>query len=152
MHLVTLRMDRLYDVQKDPFSRNLTRTLISFDSNGKKYLSVSVEGSPKLAAGQTITVALQKPDNWQTVRGLLVHETGEMCVRSPLRYHWSMLLTAFVAVICFMELSFSYPHLLAPALIACGLIAGAFAYGGYRALQLSRLLQKVDRVSQPAGH
>lgn len=147
MHLVTLRMDRLYDVQKDPFSRNLTRTLISFDSNGKKYLSVSVEGSPKLEAGQTITVALQQPENWQTVRGMLIHETGEMCIRSPLLYLWSVFLTAFVALICFMQLRFDHPHLVAPVLVACGLLAGAFAYGGYRALHLSRLLRQGQSTS-----
>ena len=147
MHLVTLRMERLYDVHKDPFSNNLTRTLFSFDSNGRKYLSISVEGSPHLESGQTITAALQQADNWQTVRGMLIHETGELCVRSVSLYIGSILLTAFLASICFMQLRFSYPQLVMPCMVAFGLVAATFAHGAYKTKQLTNALLSTRSTS-----
>lgn len=61
MHSVTLRMDRVFDVQPDAFSGNVRRTLFSFECDGRRFFSVLVDGHPELAYGQTITAILNEP-------------------------------------------------------------------------------------------
>ena len=75
MHPISIRLDRVFDVQPDAFSGNMRRTLFSFESSGKKYFSVLVDGDPKLKSGQTITAILEHQDDWQTVMGIRIHET-----------------------------------------------------------------------------
>jgi len=77
MQCVTLKMDRVFDIQPYPIGHQ-KRTCFSFESGGKRYLSVLVLGRPKLAAGQTITAVLREQDNWQSLIGLRIHETGEI--------------------------------------------------------------------------
>lgn len=150
MHLVTLRIDRLYDVHPDPFCSNQTRTLFSFDSASKRYLAVSVEGTPHLETGQTITAALRQANNWQTLQGMLIHETDELCVPSLAFNLWMIFFTGFVAMICFMQLKFDHPHLVMPVAVGFALVAMLFAYGAYSKVKLIRALR--SRRSEAEDH
>lgn len=80
MHVATVFLDRVFDVQPDQFYGDLARTRFSFESDGQCHLSVLVYGQPQLAAGQTITGILAEPGNWQTLMGLRVHESGQICM------------------------------------------------------------------------
>jgi hypothetical protein len=107
MHPITIRMDRVFDVQPDAFSGNLRRTLFSFESGGKRYFSILVDGDPKLVSGQTITALLKRKDDWQTVQGIVIHETSEIFAPSVAIDIWVVLLTMFIAGIFYMDLQFT---------------------------------------------
>jgi hypothetical protein len=144
MHSVTLRMDRVFDIQADAFSGDTRRTLFSFESNGKRYFSVLVNGDPQLESGQTITAILKRPDNWQTVMGLRVHETGEVCAPSTGVHMGLLLLTAFAATVSALELHFSHPGALAPVLAAHGVAAACFIYNAIVTTKIRRALLVAD--------
>ena len=127
MHLVTLRMDRVFDVQPDAFSGNISRTLFGFESGGRRYFSVLADGEPKLQSGQTITAVLKRPGDWQTVLGIRIHETGEIFAPRASSYIGLLLLTVFASIIAYMELVYLQPGALAPVLAGSALVGIFFA-------------------------
>lgn len=128
MHPVTIRMDRVFDVQPDAFSQNIRRTLFSFESSGKRYFSVLVVGSPNLQSGQTITAVLANQGDWQTVRGIRIHESGEVCAPNAVSYIWLLLLTVFTSIVAYMELVFTHPTALVPVLAIHALLVAYLSY------------------------
>lgn len=141
MHSVTLRMDRVFDVQPDAFSGNIRRTLFSFESGGKRYFSVLVNGDPKLQSGQTITAILERPGDWQTVLGMRIHETGEVCAPGAAQHVWWLLRTAFFAAVIGMDLQYSHPKALAPVLAGHGLVAVFLVYNAFGNTKIRRALR-----------
>lgn len=141
MQVLTVRMDRVYDVHLDSFSRHMLWTLFSFDSNGRRYVSLSVDGEPVLKSGQTITAVLRRSDDWQTLEGIRIHETGEICARSPSGYIRLMLLTCFFAVVWYMQLKFDHPELLTSVLAGFVLLASFFGYRAYHCNRIIRMLR-----------
>ena len=53
-------MDRVYDVHQDTSDRKFFRTMFSFDSDGQRYLMLSLRGEVDLKPGQTITAILRR--------------------------------------------------------------------------------------------
>ncbi len=104
MHCVTLKMDRVFDIQPYPIGHQ-KRTCFSFESGGKRYLSVLVLGSPKLAAGQTISAVLREKDNWQSLVGLGIHETGEIQAASPMDCVVSVVQVSVLAFVLWLQFS-----------------------------------------------
>jgi hypothetical protein len=141
MYLVTLRMDRVYDVHKDPYSPNIQRTLFSFDSNGKKYFALSVPGQPKFENGQTITAALDRKDDWHSLRGLIIHETGQLCASSRSFYVWAAAMAVFFAAFTYIELKFQRPDLIPFVLSAISILGVYFAYTAYSVSKVIRALR-----------
>jgi len=102
MQCVTLKMDRVFDIQPYPIGHQ-KRTCFSFESGGKRYLSVLVLGRPKLAAGQTITAVLREQDNWQSLIGLRIHETGEIQAASFMDCVVSIVQVTVVAFVLWLQ-------------------------------------------------
>lgn len=144
MHSVTIRMDRVFDVQPDTFSGNIRRTLFSFESNGKRHFSVLVDGDPKLISGQTITAILKHQDDWQTVLGMRIHETGEIFAPDIGLDVWLLLLIMFSAGIFYMELQHSYPEALVPTLAGHALIAAFFVRSAIATKRIRRALRPMQ--------
>ena len=141
LHTVTLRMDRMFDVQPDAFSGNICRTLFSFESDGKRYFSVLVNGEPRLQSGQTITAVLRCEGDWQTVMGMRVHETGEVCaprVASTAPLLVGIALTVFLTT---LELQHSYLEALVPVLAAHGLGAAICVHNAIKSIRIRRALR-----------
>lgn len=121
LHTVTLRLDRVFDVQTVPYGNELA-PCFSFEANGKRYLSVCVTGTPTLAAGQTISAVLGQADNWQTLEGLRIHETNEVFAPTALGWAGLLAITLFFAIV-FFKLRLSPPT----AAIAVALILSALS-------------------------
>jgi hypothetical protein len=141
MHPITIRMDRVFDVQPDAFSGNLRRTLFSFESGGKRYFSILVDGDPKLVSGQTITALLKRKDDWQTVQGIVIHETSEIFAPSVAIDIWVVLLTMFIAGIFYMDLQFTNPDSIPLAMAIHALVAAFFLRSAMQAISIHRTLK-----------
>ena len=141
MHPVTIRMDRVFDVQPDAFSGNLRRTLFSFESGGKRYFSILVDGDPKLVSGQTITALLKRKNDWQTVQGILIHETSAIFAPSVVIDIWVVLLTIFSAGIFYMDLQFTSPDSLPLAMAIHALVAALFLRSAMQSISIHRTLK-----------
>ena len=148
MHPISIRLDRVFDVQPDAFSGNMRRTLFSFESSGKKYFSVLVDGDPKLKSGQTITAILEHQDDWQTVMGIRIHETGEVFAPDVGLHIWLLLLTTFFTGILYMELQYSHPAPLPPTLAGYLLIAAFHVRSVVVAKRIRRALCPISSMPQ----
>lgn len=142
MQTVTIRMDRVFDIQPDAFSGNFPRTLFSFESSGSRFLSVLVDGSPNLQSGQTITAVLTRPKDWQSVIGIRIHETGEIFAPKAAFYMWLVLLTTFGLIIAYAELQHRNPNALAPVLSIGSIVGFLFAYKAVVSLKIRRALRQ----------
>jgi hypothetical protein len=148
MHSVTIRMDRVFDVHPDAFSGNIQRTRFSFESSGKRHFSVLVDGNPKLISGQTITAILKHVDDWQTVQGIRIHETGEIFAPAVGLDVWVVLLTIFSAGIFYMDLQYSHPESLTPTLAGHALFAAFFVRSAIFTLRIRQALNPMISAPQ----
>lgn len=79
MHTVTIVLDRIFDVQRIPSTRFITKhTLFSFESVTAKKYSVRAPGWPRLECSDELIVILRDPKNWQTLEGWLNVTTGQI--------------------------------------------------------------------------
>ena len=79
MHIETITMDRVFDIQRrDTSPTAYSRTDFSFESDGRKHYAVQVPGWPRIEAGDRLTVVLGKAGDWQTLAGWKNHSTGEV--------------------------------------------------------------------------
>jgi hypothetical protein len=86
MHIETLSLTRVFDVQRIPSSRYIPRhTLFSFESNGQKHYSVQLPGWPSLEVGHNLAFVLEAEGNWQKVLGAKNLSTGEVTKPDILR-------------------------------------------------------------------
>lgn len=100
MHIETVTLERVFDLQRLPASRYAPqRTLFSFESNGQKHYAVQVNGWPQLRPGQRVTFALKKSDNWQTVCGFKNHSTGDLSISKLSRIIQGILQSLFLSLI-----------------------------------------------------
>jgi hypothetical protein len=141
-------MDRIFDVQPDTFSGTIRRTLFSFESNGKRYLSVLVDGDLKLVSGQTITAILKNEDDWQTLLGMRIHETGDVFAPGTGLNVWLLLMAAFSAGIWYMKLSDNHPEAVALTLAGHVLIAAFFVRRAITAQRIRRALRPMTSPPQ----
>ena len=148
MHCVTLKMDRVFDIQPYPIGHQ-KRTCFSFESGGKRYLSVLVLGSPKLAAGQTISAVLREEGNWQSLIGLRVHETGEILAASPMDCVVSIVQVSVVAFVLWLQ--FAQGAVFIPGLLGYLVIVAALLHSGLVLLRTRRALRNALSV-RPSNH
>lgn len=143
MHCVTLKMDRVFDIQPYPIGHQ-KRTCFSFESGGKRYLSVLVLGSPKLAAGQTISAVLREKDNWQSLVGLGIHETGEIQAASLMDCAVSVLQVTVVAVVLWLEFGAGGAYI--PGLLAYSVIVATIVRSGVLVHRVRQALNSAYRA------
>lgn len=140
MQTVTIRMDRVFDVQPKNFSKNTRETWFSFESDGEKYFSISVKGNPELISGQTITAVLDRENDWQKVLGIRIHETGKIHAPHVDLNLWILLLITFFAGVLYMDLQYSRPDAVLPAFFGYLLIATFFVHNAVFAKRIRRAL------------
>ncbi len=134
-------MDRVFDVQLTSFASNTIRTFFSFESNGKRYLSVSVEGIPKLQSGQTISAALDRPNDWQSLRGILIHETGEIFAPSSSGHFLMIAMLGLFSIFIYMDISFTHPRSIIPVAIGHVLVTAFLLYDAAECIKVRRALE-----------
>lgn len=79
MHLVTLQFVRIFDVVRVPETRHIPKhTMFGFESGKEAQYGVSVPGWPELKDGHTVTVLLERANDWQSVQGWINRSTGEL--------------------------------------------------------------------------
>jgi len=81
-HRVTITFDRVFDVVRFRGYETPPHTLFGFQASTGKFHAVRVPGSPQILAGDTVTALLSKQNDWQTLRGWINHQTGEIAAPS----------------------------------------------------------------------
>lgn len=144
MQVHTIRLQRVFDVQRDALSKD-EMTNFSFETaDGRRCLAVQLPGRPRLQAGDTVAAVLAKADNWQTLRGWRNRTNGEVIVRGNLRGPDLMRLavaTGLVLTLCVNASSDSSRTVASVAIMLCAAAAVVFARQQWQALQVLRLLQ-----------
>lgn len=143
MQCVTLKMVRVFDIQPYPIGHQ-KRTCFSFESGGKRHLSVLVLGRPKLAAGQTITAVLRDKGNWQSLIGLRIHETGEILAASLMECVVSIVQVTVVAFVLWLQLGQGAAFI--PGLLIYMAIVAGIVHSGLVLLRARRALSNAPSV------
>lgn len=114
MQLKTLCLDRVFDVVTDTlYPETATAGLFSFESNGKRYFGIKAYGAPCPQAGQTMTALLERPEDWQSLLGFIVHETQTISCQVPRYNGEGALLGISISVwMWYLTLAFEEPHVL----------------------------------------
>jgi hypothetical protein len=81
MPLVTLRFDRVFDVVKGEKDHKAV-TFFGFESAQRKYYGVPGPGDIELPEGREVTAFLQNDNDWQSLVGWVVRDTGEIVSES----------------------------------------------------------------------
>jgi hypothetical protein len=84
MPLITLRLDRVFDVVYVR-PKNGNHTLFSFESDGHRHFGVMLPGRLTLRDGMVVTALLARENDWQSLQGWRDHETGEVVHDATLR-------------------------------------------------------------------
>lgn len=145
MHLETVTLERVFDLHYREGSRYAPkRTDFSFEAGGKRRFAVQATGWPDLAAGHTITAALAKPGNWQTLIGFKNHTTGKLVLPDTDRALNGLGLSAGLALIGCFQWSIA----LSPTArnFAIGLIAVAGFLTAHALLRWRRLKAQVHQI------
>ena len=80
MHIETITFDRVFDIVHRYDKIRGISTAFGFVTNGKKVFSATVDGTPKIFDGMTVTVAISKPEQWGTIYGWVNHTDGTIQV------------------------------------------------------------------------
>ena len=81
LHLLTVRLDRLFDVVEGTRHRN-PETYFGFQYGQLRACGVAAPGSLALHTGAILTVCLTKKDDWRTLVGWCNRSTGKIGVAS----------------------------------------------------------------------
>ncbi|MDR2187053.1 MAG: hypothetical protein LBE62_03250 [Azonexus sp.] len=103
MEEVTQTFDRIFGVQQQVRDRFGSKfTTFGFESKGRRYFELSVQGWPTLNDGMTVTALLRKSDDWKSVVGWVAHDSGEIVCRDTRRHFvsaaWLLLITLIAAL------------------------------------------------------
>ena len=88
MHFVTLKIDRVFDLERRLMSKTGKFSTFSFEVAGRQYCGLEVWDWPRIDSGMVITAALARPDDVGSLKGWFDHETSEVVSPSPLGLRW----------------------------------------------------------------
>ncbi|MEO3711260.1 hypothetical protein [Roseateles flavus] len=78
MHVETLTLERVFDVQRPTIGRSRDTTSdFSFEAQGRKVYGLNAPGTPSLKAGDRVSFVLRESGNFQSLVGWHNHTTGE---------------------------------------------------------------------------
>lgn len=145
MQIQHFRLQRVFDVQLDPFTR-LQAICFSFETDdGRRCLSVTLPGRPRLQPCDTVTVVLRHADDWQTLQGWKNETIGEVILRRHFGFHGlgQLVLASCVAYVLWHNSRLAGGGPLPPAFLGfCGLALAALAYQQWRAWRVRQLLTR----------
>lgn len=81
MHRITIRLDRVFDVQTTyfrPDANGNALTRFGFESEGQIHEDVVIEGSPMLVSGTKITAVLARDGEWKSLVALRIHGSDKI--------------------------------------------------------------------------
>ena len=81
-HRVTVTFTRVFDVVRFSGYEMPRHTQFGFETSSEKHHGVTISGHPRIETGDTVTAILDKPCDWQTLRGWINHETREIAAPS----------------------------------------------------------------------
>ena len=154
MHIETITLDQVFDVQRKEASRNSPRrTDFSFESNGARHYAVSVPGWPGIEPGSSLTVVLRKAGNWQTLAGWKNHSNGEVVLPDAKRSLYGAGQGLFLTVLgCFffsMSTTVTGRILSACMLVFCLLMAVEDVLQWRRKRAQALVIRRADPLPQP---
>lgn len=153
MHLEKVTFERIFDLHYREGGRYAPkRTDFSFEAGGKRHFAVQAMGWPDLAAGHTITAALGKPGNWQTLIGFKNHTTGKLVLPDADRALNGLGLAAGLVLIGSFELSIALTS--AARHLSLGLISVAGLLTVHALIRWRRMKAQAEvirNLEPPAG-
>lgn len=125
MQLVNIRFDRVFDITQDVSKRSTYSTLFSFEHNGKRFFSVSIDGKPRIESGMNVLAALQGRDDWKSLIGWKDLDTGQIHLPKLSRYVIPILQVSPIFLACAVgfKSTGSYWLLVGIILLAGGVLA-----------------------------
>lgn len=76
LHVETLTLDRVFDVQSPSFARGRDASSdFSFEAQSRTVYGINAPGAPTLKAGDRVSFVLREAGNWQTLVGWRNHST-----------------------------------------------------------------------------
>lgn len=144
MHIETVHIDRVFDVQGGMFS---------IEADGKRHYSVMFDHESVPCAGDTYAVALDAPGNWQTIAGWRNLGSGKVGLRpSPWAVATDFLFNMYIfgiiipiAVLVFWGIWAALTSVVVMVLATGAIIRGAVLYNR----KVSRALCAVPPAMQP---
>ena len=131
MQLVTVRLDRIFDVVHLVHKYNLT--LFGFQYGHTRVFGVSIPGQHQLVVGEVLTACLEKDNDWTTLLGWYNHTTRATVVASAADRIIAVAMALVIAAVALRAVD-RYPVPIALLL----LVLGAGCYGSVRSLLFRR--------------
>ncbi|MDM0078721.1 hypothetical protein QTH90_30245 [Variovorax sp. J2P1-59] len=88
MHFVTVKVDRVFGVERRMTTKTGKFSTFGFEIAGKKFYGLEAWDWPPIDSGMTITAALARPDDMSSLRGWYDHRTGQVVSPSPRGLQW----------------------------------------------------------------
>lgn len=85
MPLVTVRLDRVFDVVYSSQKNNGHMTNFSIECDGHRHFALVLPGRLTFRDGMTVTAFLERENDWSTLQGWRDHATNEVIYQSSLR-------------------------------------------------------------------
>lgn len=98
MQVVTVRLDRLFDIRRNGDLDNQVHVMFSCVADGTPHYAVRLPGNPRLEVGDRVTVVLRETGNWQSLAGWKNHSDGEVLVPGRGKHAGLPLLAATMAM------------------------------------------------------
>ncbi|MCE3605922.1 hypothetical protein LXA47_20270 [Massilia sp. P8910] len=143
MQLVTVRLDRIFDVVHGKHEKKAV-TFFGFEYGRKKVFGVIGPGRQHLQAGAVLTACLGKENDWTTLAGWYNHSTGEVVVESAGYGLFSVIIESAVAAV---PLLLGYHG--SPSLLLVSLVMAALGYSSFCSLRVLRQVRaQLERVKE----
>lgn len=131
--------ERVFDVVRFGGSQKLPHTMFGFEAATRLHYGVEVPGTPRIEVGDTVLAVLDRPNDWQTLRGWRNLSTGE--VAAPTFYGAVFASALMLACTAFCA------YMIGPTtsvLIALPFLAGS-AYWAWFALKSQAIRRELSR-------
>jgi hypothetical protein len=78
MPLLTVRLDRVFDVVHLSSGNEGAATMFSIEYGGQRHFGITLPGNVNCQDGMTVSAYLEREHDWQTLRGWRDHATGDV--------------------------------------------------------------------------
>lgn len=139
MQLVTVRLDRIFDVVDGSHNRE-NATYFGFQCGAKRVFGVRAPGRPHIEAGAVLSVCLRVENDWTTLVGWYNHTTRVTVLENIAAKAFGMIMPSIVAAV----LLWNAPHFVQ---LLCVAMTLAWGYAGIQEIRfLCRVRAALDRL------
>jgi len=146
MHLLDVTIERVIESHRLS-TKGRIWTEVSFVGNGEPHFAVKLPGHTSITEGELLTFALERTNDWQSLKGARNWTTGELAIPSPV----NTLLAAAVLTVLGLPVLNSFFNVNVPQVfpmwlcVICALFAPALVMQASSELKVVRLLRGMPK-------